>query len=87
VRSLNMLVTLHLEGKHGFDFTPEQLTSCLQDKPQLRRLVLDGCKEMRSLTFLAYGTLASTLMQLELHNCGKLIPQAELERVHGLHAL
>ncbi len=88
LQTCTQLTELTLYGWGGFDFTSEQLASCLQRMPRLCSLVLLCCSNaLRSLSFLAVGTLASTLTKLEICNGVKRIPLTELHRVHALQSL
>ncbi len=81
------LIELKLWGFSGFDYTSEQLASCLERMPRLQTLAVASCNALHSLSFLAAGTLAATLTTLEIGNCNKRIPIAELHKVHALRGL
>ncbi len=74
-------------GGCGFNYTSDQLASCLERMPRLQLLSLSDCTALHSLSFLYVGTLAATLTSLELNGDVRSIPLAELHKVHALQSL
>ncbi len=70
-----------------FRFTAEQLAGVLQGMPRLQSLHVVDTRQLKSLSFLAAGSLPETLKELQLDDCGEQIPVAELCHLHQLRAL
>ncbi len=87
LQTCTQLTELRLWGRGGFDFTSEYLASCLERMPRLQSLSLQDCDALRSLSFLSVGTLAATLVKLEIISLTKGIPLAELNYVIALQSL
>ncbi len=87
LQTCTQLTELALSGFDGFNFTSEQLASCLQHMPRMQKLDLRHCIALSSLSFLAVGTLPSTLTCLCIGDTDRDIPFDDLEFTHQLCAL
>ena len=77
---------LHLWGA-DVGFTSDQLAVALQRMPFLATLWLNECKRLDSLSFLAAGTITSTLTELKMGMGTKKILQADVVRLDSLKSL
>ncbi len=90
LQQCTLLTELRLWGGRDFGtfhFTSEQLTTVLQGMPHLQSLHVVDTRQLKSLSFLAAGSLPETLKELQLDDCGEQIPSTELCHLHQLRAL